>query len=804
MSDPIDDLLAARAAQAPAPAQQDPIDAILAARAAGHTLTPPPADPNAPISPNWDKATEAHLLSPSTWLGPVARYAVGGAEALGAGAAGLGVQAAAGLTGLGRAGLAYITGDDPQAAFKAGTDTINNLASHVPLEPETTAGRDLYQKLGLIGDAIKAGGDYAYDKTGSPLIGAGAQAAGTLASFLIPAKVGEAIGKLKDSSSMAAPRTPIEQSWETGNEVSSATQGHALGEAATNVPPDIGARVPGGRTAQVVASPEGLRAAEQAFAEKVGPAVNYDVPAFVRNMGKAPPSGAPVPDPIAPPNVLSQAASAPRYSTPWDTLKAPTAKSAAAPTEADMSVPDAVLGAADHSGETVIQRHAESQSLPVPIDLTRGQATGDIHQLSFEQNNRARIPELADRFNQQNEALRANLDEIRNRVAPDVNVTGVATDQALVDAIKAADAPVRADISAKYQALQDANGGDFPLSSTDFVAAADKNLKAQNKGYFLPAEMKGLMDDYRNGGQMTYNDFENLRTILGAEARKAERAGDGNAEHAISIVRNSLESLPMTNETAAIKPLADAARAAAAERFGRIATDPAYKAAVTDGVPMGEASPIADGFIGKYVVNGKTANVRNLINNVAAEPAARQIISAGVLDHLKQASGIDLRTNTGNVSQAGLNKAITALGEKKGIVLDPESARHIDTLGNVARYTQQQPRGSYVNNSHTLVGDLTKGAKEVAGSALEGYANAKVPFFNIGTRMKSALGSMEDAKAIKKMLEPGAGTPKEVISTKSNPDATSTRSSRSPGIIAGAMRASAPVLLIGSAGANKK
>lgn len=409
------------------------------------------------------------------------------------------------------------------------------------------------------------------------------------------------------------------------------------------------------------------------------------------------------------------------------------------------------------------QRHAEAKSLPVPIDLTEGQATGNIHKLSFEQNNRGNIAALGDRFAQQNEALGKNFDAIREGATPDISAApGVATDQALVDSIKGVDAPIRAEISARYKALKDANGGEFPLSGQDFVSAADRALKADNVTRFVPSEVSGLLADLREGGPMNYGDFENYRTILGQQARKYDRAGDGTAEHAVNIVRSALEALPMSEEAAAIKPLADAARQAAAERFAKIASDPAYKAAINDGVPIGEPSPVADGFIKKYVINGKTANVKNLTDNLKSDAAARQIIAAGVIDNLKQASGIDLRTNTGNISQAGLNKAINSLGDKKSLILDPETAQHIDTLGNVARYTQQQPRGSYVNNSNTFVAGVASKAKK----GVEMAVNAAVPGLGLGTAAREALDHRAQSVAVKKILSENAGVTPDLVATK--------------------------------------
>jgi len=60
-----------------------------------------------------------------------------------------------------------------------------------------------------------------------------------------------------------------------------------------------------------------------------------------------------------------------------------------------------------------LQRHIEADSLPVPVRLTEGQATGDIVKLSREQNRRGQDPSLAQRFNEQNGQLVENLGMIR-------------------------------------------------------------------------------------------------------------------------------------------------------------------------------------------------------------------------------------------------------------------------------------------------------------------------------------------------------------------------------------------------------
>lgn len=402
----------------------------------------------------------------------------------------------------------------------------------------------------------------------------------------------------------------------------------------------------------------------------------------------------------------------------------------------------------------ILQRHVEADSLPVPIKLTEGQASLSPAIISDEMNGRGKVqPTVSpDFYNAQGKALGANLDAIRAKVAPDVTDTHpTAHGQALVDAYKTMDAPVRADITAKYQALKDANGGDFPVAGHDIAAAADQGLKADNVTRFLPAEVKGVLDDIRQPGNMSFNDFQNYLTVLGQQERKAARAGDGTAGHAIGVVRNAFESLPMSEDAAHLKPLLDAARGAAKNRFDKIAADPAYKAAISDDVPIGEPSALADKFVSGYVTGGNVrgANLAQMKANIGGDPVASQTIAAATLDHLKAVAKSD--PETGKFLADGYGKGVDKLSMKLGDMAGPEAAQQLEQLAKVAKYTSAQPKGSFVNNSNTLVGALSAPAAAGLRSLLAvktlGASEA------VGAAMKAA----KQGKAAKGAVAPGAG-----------------------------------------------
>lgn len=364
----------------------------------------------------------------------------------------------------------------------------------------------------------------------------------------------------------------------------------------------------------------------------------------------------------------------------------------------------------------VLQRHVEADTLPVPVRMSEGQATLNPGLISQEMNSRGGKAPLVspDFYNAQGRALAQNLDVIRQRAAPDVTAQNP-TDhgQVLIDQYKAMDAPVVADIDAKYQALRDANGGEFPVDAQALLANTKAALKSQLLTGDAPASQMSALEGLASDGKMTYEQFLNLRRNLGNVARTS---ADGNTRTAAGIMVQELENLPLQGGAADMKPLADAARSAARARFQAMDSDPAYKAAVNDGTRPGEGSPLADSFVQKYLINGPRANVFQMRRNLAGQPVALQTMPAATVDYLRGKAKADV--DTGQFNAAGYNSVIDKLRPKFDALLDPASAATLQQVGNVARYTTVQPKGSFVNNSNTLVGMGLDVAKNRIGDAL--------------------------------------------------------------------------------------
>jgi len=368
-------------------------------------------------------------------------------------------------------------------------------------------------------------------------------------------------------------------------------------------------------------------------------------------------------------------------------------------------------------------RQVQADSLPVKMTLTPGQAKQDPILFSNEMNTRSANPSLVYHLNEQNNQLIQNLNQVRDvgapaAGAPDTITAGENLIKSGKDLLDAQDAKT----SALYQKLADANGGNLPMDGVSFVDNAEAALKRQMKGAFLPPEISKIMDGVKDSGSMSFENFENLRTILAAAGRKADRAGDGNAEGAVSIVRDALENTPITSDVQGVKDLADQARSSAKYGFDLVRDNPLLKQ-----VASGTAKDTR--VIANHVLNASKSALSNLIGVFKDDPFALQTIKAGAINGLKDAAAIT--RDSGNVSQSGLNDAIEAMGPKLDVVFSPQEATTIRNIGDVARHVQLAPKGAFVNSSNTDVANLARsiGAKAVdhltgtpAGTALNAGA----------------------------------------------------------------------------------
>lgn len=422
---------------------------------------------------------------------------------------------------------------------------------------------------------------------------------------------------------------------------------------------------------------------------------------------------------------------------------------AAAPRVTGASPPlqQAIVREAQKNGGAVnleaTNRQLNADSLPVKVSLTEGQALRDPALFSEEQNLRGKHAGLAEHFNTQNSNLVKNVQAVRDEIGPDVFSTNhVEHADTLIKGYEDLDAGRNADITQKYQALRDAAGGKFPVDAKTLLDNSRTALAKELLTHDAPPGIMRTLGDLADSGQMTFEQFENLRTNLARIQRNFST--DGNTRFAAGLIRDQMEQLPLEPGAASLKPLADAARGAARERFQALEADPAYKAAVNGTVPP-------DKFVKKFVIGGNRDDVATMAQNLAGNDTARQTMAVSVLDHLRDAAGVGADYK-GSFKQSGWNRALASLDPKLQSLVNPKTAETLQNIGTVAHDIQVPPPGHTVNSSNTL----TAGLSDYAEVAAEHAVNAHVGL-PVGTVGRKIIQNVKYGARVKQAIQPGAG-----------------------------------------------
>lgn len=388
--------------------------------------------------------------------------------------------------------------------------------------------------------------------------------------------------------------------------------------------------------------------------------------------------------------------------------------------------------------------HEKALSLPVKIELTKGQALQDPVIISRERNERGIKEQFAQRFNEQNKAIQENAQAIKDLSAPDVKTTDYVGDsQVLIDIVGDFAKNNEAMIGEKYKILKDQSGGKFPMDGQSASKKVLDQLKEADRLEYLPEIYKKKLEAYANGTkQMNFNLFENLRSDLAADMRKADRAGDGNTKNVLSQVRDGLETMDLKGDAQSLKGFADDARAAFKAEKDLEASNQLYSK-VKDGVAD------TKNLIPEIVFRSKNKDFAKTMELIGDNPQARQNLAAGTLDFI-------IRNSTdasGNLSTAKFNKAVESL--RLNGRLEPifgEQAVNLMNLVEVGRAIEARPRGAFVNESNTVPAGASL-IKENAPAIIE-----SIPYvgkaINVGKEM---LEKRKTAKEVSESLEPGAG-----------------------------------------------
>jgi hypothetical protein len=394
----------------------------------------------------------------------------------------------------------------------------------------------------------------------------------------------------------------------------------------------------------------------------------------------------------------------------------------------EASATPGTLGSAGAAAtDMAAQRTATAESMPVPLKLTKGQATRDPAQLKFEVET-AKMPEqgtpLRRRYVEQNDGILRNFDtwiDQTNAEAPNLRAVGQAVDKALVeqaarDKTEVNVAYARAKRSPEAQAPVDQSlpvaigEGDNALTSTPL-----QFLNEQPSG--LPST--GLADAARQyaqklgiadlqDGQLVPRDGVSIRQM--EDWRKAISQATGY-EPADVRQATILKALIDGQTEPVAGPLFRQARAARA-RYAQNYEDRAVIAKLLDTKRGTSDRQVAFEDVFHHTILKGTLddvrNVRRVLQRSGADGSqAWRELQGATIRWIRDEATKDIATDaSGNrvVSPAALDKAIRALDHdgRLEFVFGKKGAQQLRDINDLAQYVKTVPPEAAVNTSNTV------------------------------------------------------------------------------------------------------
>lgn len=366
------------------------------------------------------------------------------------------------------------------------------------------------------------------------------------------------------------------------------------------------------------------------------------------------------------------------------------------------------VGAAET--EVAAMRRASAQELPVPIELTKGQATREFGQQQFEReiakNAEVGAP-IRERMAQQNSQVQQNLDafiDATGAQASDLRSTGVVVDKAIRDAA----ARAKTEIRVAYKNAEKAGETRAPVNTNPVATVLNESSSAEALAPILGGvkrEIVRLGGAVDNNGvlvprDMTLGDMETLRKFINKNAG----VDPTNIKYAADLKR-------------AIDTATEGAGGELYNRARRLRADFSKefenRAVIADLIGRKRGSDdrrVAFEDVFDRVVNrGSLDDVRfaRKVMQTSGEEgkqAWREIQGATLRDIAEQATKNSARDVEGNpiVSPAALDKAIKKLETdgKLGFIFGKQGAEKLRTINDVSKVLFTAPPGS-VNTSNT-------------------------------------------------------------------------------------------------------
>lgn len=386
------------------------------------------------------------------------------------------------------------------------------------------------------------------------------------------------------------------------------------------------------------------------------------------------------------------------------------------------------MGSAGAAGtDMAAQRVAAAEQLPVPIKLTKGQASRDFEQMRFEKEvakDPVRGDPLRERMADQTDAMHSNFDRFVDATgaeAPDL----VSGNRAVVAALTKSAARDKAEIRSAYKAAEKAGEMAAPVKLDSLVGylneaapeAATAPLLSTARQLALKlgiAEERGGQLVPANSSPAPFSTLMNDRPQVGVTLKTAETMRQ-------AINRNTDFEPTNIRQATILKGLIDQAtegqggdiyRAARALR-SRYADKYENHAVIADliGNRKGMADPkvAIDKVFQRSVLQGSPDDVltlrRTLHQGGEDGRQAWREVQGATLNHIRDMATRGVTTNERGVkviSPAGLDAAVSAL-DKNGrltIIFGKQGAQQLRDMSDIAKVINTAPPGA-VNTSNT-------------------------------------------------------------------------------------------------------
>jgi hypothetical protein len=389
--------------------------------------------------------------------------------------------------------------------------------------------------------------------------------------------------------------------------------------------------------------------------------------------------------------------------------------------------------------------------------------------------------QLGQTENLNNRMLTSGLNNLGAGTADDAYAGG----QRIIGALERRDERANDIIGRLYDRARDSAGRSAALDPHAFTQRAGNLLHEANVESFLTPDIRNKLNGFADDSiPLTVEIAEQFKTSIGRLQRSST---DGNVRYALGAVRQALDETPLIGAAPAAVGgnQLTVPSGQPAQGLGQEAIDAFNKARRVNRTYMGivENTPalqaVRDGvepdkFVQQFIVGGgKDASfsaVAQLKHSIKANPVAMQSVREQIAAHLKSRALSSAEDEVGRFSQAGYNKALNAIGERKlRLFFSQPEIDQMKALGRVASYEQFQPVGSAVNNSNTA------GA---AGALLERVFSqsvlSKIPFGQaaIGDPLQNISVGLKAGRALdapRALVAPQLARPRQPVGMLASP-----------------------------------